>query len=147
MISSKEKQIYFEQYKILVESAEKISDKRMTANNFFLTLNTAFISLFGLMLTSTIITTQILMNIILPLGIVLSFIWLLIILSYKQLNSRKFSLIHKLEKELPIQLFEKEWKELGEGKNMKKYMPLSHVELCVQIIFLLFYLVLLFTLC
>ena len=26
-------QVYFEQYKILVESAEKVSNKRMSANN------------------------------------------------------------------------------------------------------------------
>ena len=39
---------YFEQYKMYIESAEKISDRRQNANNFFLTINTVLISVFGL---------------------------------------------------------------------------------------------------
>ena len=34
----------FEQYKILIESAEKNSDKRITQNNIYLTINLAFLS-------------------------------------------------------------------------------------------------------
>ena len=36
-----------DQYKIYIESAEKISDRRLETNKFFLTLNTAVIGLFG----------------------------------------------------------------------------------------------------
>lgn len=38
----------FEQYKLYVESAEKISDRRQNANNYFLTINTALISFLGI---------------------------------------------------------------------------------------------------
>ena len=34
----------FEQYKLFIESAEKNSDKRITQNNIYLTINIAFIS-------------------------------------------------------------------------------------------------------
>lgn len=130
---------------MLVESAEKVSDKRMTANNFFLTVNTALISLFGLTITSSIIKVNpVFIYVIIGLGIVVSIVWLLIVVSYKQLNSGKFALIHKLEKNLPIQVFHKEWEELGEGKNLWKYIPLSHIELLVPIVFLIFYFVLIF---
>lgn len=38
----------FEQYKLYIESAEKISDRRQSANNYFIAINTALISLLGL---------------------------------------------------------------------------------------------------
>ena len=41
---SEEKKIEFEQYKIFIDSAEKNSDKRITQNNIYLTINLAFVS-------------------------------------------------------------------------------------------------------
>ena len=38
------KEYRFEQYKIFVESAEKNSEKRVTQNNIYLTINLAFLS-------------------------------------------------------------------------------------------------------
>lgn len=38
----------FEQYKLYIQSAEKISDRRQNANNYFITINTALISFLGL---------------------------------------------------------------------------------------------------
>lgn len=139
------KQTYFEQYKMLVESAEKVSDKRMASNNYFLTINTALISLAGFLLTSKVFSVNTtFVNTIGILGIIICFVWFLIVLSYKQLNSGKFALIHKLETKLPIQVFADEWKELGEGKNLFKYIPLSHIEVFIPVVFLAFYLLLMF---
>lgn len=140
-----ENSIYFEQYKMLVESAEKVSDKRMSANNYFLTINTAIISLTGLLLTSKIFLLNFnVVKLIGLMGLAICVIWFLIVLSYKQLNSGKFKMIHRLEKKLPIKLFADEWKELGEGKSLRKYIPLSHIEIIVPIIFFFLYLGLLF---
>lgn len=140
-----DKNTYFEQYKMLVDSAEKVSDKRMNANNYFLTINTAIISLTGLLLTSKIFLLNLnLVKLVGLMGLAICIIWFLIVLSYKQLNSGKFKIIHKLEKKLPIQLFADEWRELGEGKNLRKYIPLSHIEISVPIVFFFLYLILLF---
>ena len=38
----------FEQYKLYIESVEKTSDRRQHANNYFITINTALVSLMGL---------------------------------------------------------------------------------------------------
>lgn len=43
----------FEQYKLYVEMADKISARRQTANTFFLTINTAAVALLGAVLPST----------------------------------------------------------------------------------------------
>lgn len=140
-----DKEIYFEQYKMLVDSAEKVSDKRMSANNYFLTVNTAIISLTGMLLTSKILLLNFnLVKLVGLMGLAICVIWFFIVLSYKQLNSGKFKMIHKLEKKLPIKLFADEWKELGEGKSLRKYIPLSHIEIIVPIVFFCLYLILLF---
>jgi len=139
------KQTYFEQYKILVDSAEKVSDKRMSANNYFLTVNTALISLTGLLITSKVLLLNFnVMKLISILGLIICVIWFFIVLSYKQLNSGKFKMIHRIEKKLPLQLYADEWVELGEGKNLTKYIPLSHIELVVPIVFFYLYLILMF---
>lgn len=144
-MTKENRQIYFEQYKILVESAEKVSDKRMSANNYFLTINTGLISLTGLLITSKIVALNTLFVAFVGyLGLAICAAWFFIVFSYKQLNSGKFKLIHKLEKELPIKLFADEWKELGEGKSLRKYIPLSHVEVIVPVAFFAFYLFLIF---
>jgi len=139
-----DKQTYFEQYKILVDSAEKVSEKRMSANNYFLTVNTALISLTGLLFTSKILSLNLdAVKLVSILGLIICIIWFFIVLSYKQLNSGKFAMIHRIEKKLPIHLYADEWAELGKGKDIKKYIPLSHIELAVPFVFFCLYLILL----
>jgi len=144
MALNEDKQIYFEQYKIIVDSAEKISEKRMSANNYFLTVNTALISLIGLLFTSKILSLNFnAIKLVSILGLIICVIWFFIVLSYKQLNSGKFALIHHIEKKLPIHLYADEWVKLGKGKDIKKYIPLSHIELIVPVVFFCLYLILL----
>jgi hypothetical protein len=47
----KDKGILFEQYKLFVESAEKVSDRRQNSNNFYLTLNSVLVSFTGYLST------------------------------------------------------------------------------------------------
>lgn len=143
MDNNEDKQTYFEQYKMLVDSAEKVSDKRMSANNYFLTVNTALISLTGLLITSKVLLLNFnAMKLVGVLGLIICVVWFFIVLSYKQLNSGKFAMIHRIEKKLPLHLYADEWVELGEGKDMKKYIPLSHIELTVPVVFFILYLIL-----
>lgn len=145
MAHNEDKQTYFEQYKMFVDSAEKVSDKRMSANNYFLTVNTALISLTGLLITSKVLLFHFnVMRLVGILGLIICLIWFFIVLSYKQLNSGKFAIIHRIEKKLPIHLYADEWVELGKGKDVRKYIPLSHIELIVPIVFLCLYLILMF---
>jgi len=144
MDKNEDRQIYFEQYKMFVDSAEKISDNRMSANNYFLTVNTALISLTGLLITSKVVLLNLnAMKLVEVLGLIICVIWFFIVLSYKQLNSGKFKIIHHIEKKLPLHLYANEWVELGEGKNIKKYIPLSHIELAIPVVFFFLYFILL----
>ncbi len=130
-----------EQYKIYVEMSDKISSRRNLTNVFFLTLNTTILSLFGFLPEIIkLITPKWLM--IFPLSGFLLFcvVWWWIICSYRNLNSAKHKIIGLLEKKLPASPYwSAEWKELGYGKDVKKYFPISVLENFIPIVFGLIY--------
>lgn len=134
---------YFDQYKMYIESAERISDRRQNANNFFLTINTVLISVFGLSFQIKLLENLGWVKIILALlGLIICIIFWFLLRAYKQLNSGKFKVIHEIEQGLPLSLYDYEWKVLEEGKNKRVYYPFSHVELLIPWVFGLIYLIL-----
>jgi hypothetical protein len=129
----------FEQYKLCVEMADRISARRMLANSFFVGVHTALITAFTVLIKENILAPT-------PLGllpfiavITLCFVWFRVVHSYRQLNSGKFKVIHALEQLLPTAPFDSEWEALGRGKDSKLYLPLTHVENWVPVCFGLLY--------
>lgn len=130
-----------EQYKLCVQMADKISERRNTANVFFLTLHTTIITAIGFAIEKITLIEPAWFVTFPTVGIVvLCITWWWIIRSYRNLNTAKFKVIGKMEKLLPYSPFwEDEWNELGEGKDWKKYLPLTAIEQWVPIIFGLMY--------
>jgi hypothetical protein len=133
----------FEQYKLYVAMADKISERRNLTNGFFLTLNTLYLSIIGFMFEKILqMNPKWIIFFILFNGVLLCAIWWWLLKSYRNLNSAKYKVIGHLEKRLPSSPYwSAEWKELGEGKDIKKYFPLSHLENFVPIVFALTYIV------
>lgn len=134
----KEEDIILEQYKLYVETAEKVSDRRQSSNSFYLTLNSVLLAFTGFL---TSLYFEFWHIIIAVAGIFMSILWFLSITSFRNLNSGKFKVIHSLEEKLPIKLFKDEWACLEKGENLKKYIKLSVVEQGVPLIFLLLYVI------
>lgn len=133
-----------DQYKIYINAAEKISDRRQKTNEFFLGLNTALLALLGFIATKTSQHEIGLMLFISAIaGITICYLWYRIIASYKGLNSAKFKVIHAIELRLPLALYDTEWEMLERGKNKKVYWPFSHIELNIPKIFIAIYAMLL----
>lgn len=129
----------FEQYKHYVESAEKISERRVSANNYLLTVNAFLVTLYGLVAASRFHTFW---TILVPVaGFLVSLTWYRIITSYRDLNTVKFKVIHELEQHMPAALYDYEWQKAEEGRG-KTYHPLSHLERWVPIIFMILYVLL-----
>lgn len=135
-MDKEDKRIIFEEYKLYVQTAENNSDRRQTANNFFLSFNSLLISGTGFLIATTGKSWLILLSLV---GIISSFLWVTTINSYRQLNSGKFKVIHDLEKHLPYALFKKEWDYLGKGEIRKKYKKLTLVETGVPYTFMILY--------
>ena len=124
-----------EQYKLCVEMADRISQRRMGANKFFISLNIALIT------AITYFKGQFCGYIFLiPFaGASLAIFWYYLIVSYEQLNAGKFETIHELEKQLPVMPYSYEWGILSCGKKKNKYWPMSKIENKIPLIFLFFY--------
>lgn len=127
----------FEQYKICVEMADKISERRNSSNTFFLTLHTLLIGIASFVYEKGPKVTNLWLNVF-PLiaALALCYVWWRLIRSYRQLNTVKYRIIGEYECKLPSSPYWKaEWTALGKGKNPKLYKPLTDVEHWIPILF------------
>lgn len=123
------KEYKFEQYKIFVESAERNSEKRVTQNNIYLTINLAFLSYVlsqNPNLIETIITSFV--------GLIICIVWLLTIINFCKRNKVKFDIINEMEEEFG-NLYKEEWKRIS------ILTPLSTYEKFLAIIFMMVYII------
>lgn len=112
--------------------ADNMSERRVTTNNFFLTLNTGILGFSALFKSDN----EVLISII---GLIIVALWIYTINNYKKLNSYKFKVINELEKELPSKPYDYEWHILDKGNNKRKYKRLTDIERIVPIIFGIIY--------
>ena len=126
-----------EQYKVYVEMADRISQRRGAANTFFLTFNTAVVGALAGFYKDVPPDVSVAMY---AAAAVLSIAWGVLLRSYRNLNTAKFTVIGMLEERLPANPYYKaEWKALGEGKDLRRYIPLSAIETVVPAVFFLIY--------
>ncbi len=136
---------FLEQYRIYIHVMNTASERRLKSNEFFLAINTAIMGILGYFEVKGPVEKSILILLVPFVGIAICYCWYKIINSYSQLNRVKFSVIHSVEKKLPLSLFETEWELLGGGKDKKKYWPLSSTEKLIPIIFILLYILIFFS--
>ena len=127
----------FEQYKLYVEMADKISQQRLLSNSFYTTLNTILLTVLGVKWDSM----DNLLFLVAGIGIILSLIWFFNVRSYRQLNSGKFKIIQQMEEYLPFRAYKAEWDILEHGKKKSVYWPVSHIEKWIPWLFFALYLI------
>lgn len=131
-----------DQWKLYVEMADRISSGRGLTNTFFLTLNTAVFTVIGVVgkETSGVSRWLLVFPLLAVLGECVSWWWL--VRSYRQLNTAKFKVVGALEERLPASPYWcAEWVALGEGRDWRKYLPLTHLEQWIPVLFGLIYLI------
>ncbi|HBX48426.1 MAG TPA: hypothetical protein DEF85_06000 [Clostridiaceae bacterium] len=128
-----------DQYKIYVELADRVTERRNKANQFYSSLFSISIPLISVGVTKGIISNALLF-VISIFGVFLCFGWYYNIKSYGQLNSGKFKVIHKMEEYLPFDCFKKEWDHLDQGDDSSKYLKLTKIEQFVPFVFCLLFL-------
>lgn len=131
--------VVFEQYKLCVEMADRVSGRRNLSNTFFLTLNSA-VATTGAALAAgyggTGKASAWLLSAILVVLVAQCLAWFAIVRSYRLLNAAKYAVIGAFEERLPAYAYSRaEWRELGEGHDWRKYLPLTHIEQWVPGIF------------
>lgn len=123
-----------ELYKLYVETAEKVSDRRSSANTWMLSVNTALVGFYAFLEKDKEIIVsserQIWLLAIPVTGLIISFAWLSLLVSYRKLNQAKFHIIHEIEEDLPYKLFILENIKLTEAKhwglsNIESWIPMA----------------------
>lgn len=143
--SAEGRKILLEQYRLYVDTSAHVSDRRGTANNFFMSVNTALVAIHAAIpgaQAESGIAEHLSRLAILAAGVTACLGWFALIRSYRLLNRAKFAVIAEVEQRLPARLFEQEWHQLTQRRN-GRYPPLTFVEQLVPAIFALIYLVLL----
>ena len=134
-----------EQYKLLVETSERLVARRQNVNTFFLSVNSLLLSAIGfavgLMAKEDIQADFIFIGsgAVVFAGISMCVAWQRLVQSHAQLNEGKFAVIHLMEMHLPAAIFKAEWVALGEGRNPKKYRAFTTTEKWIPRIFLVLY--------
>src|SRR2546426_296635 len=132
-----------EQYRLYVEMADKVSERRQSANSFFFTVNTALVAALGVAWPRAGGFVAIGWYAIVGLaGMVLCYSWYRLLRSYRDLNTAKFKVVHAIEQHLPLRLYDAEWASVGRGENPKVYLPFTHIETRVPWVFFALYLAL-----
>ncbi len=132
---TKEQEHILEQYKLYVESAEKVSDRRNNVNTFYLTLTTSIAGVIGYVKTNNSENDRYLVLGLSISAILICIYWVSLLENYRKLNSGKFKVIHEIEKLLPLKIFDFEWEKLGRGNDKKLYKKMSNVEKGIPLIF------------
>ena len=130
-----------EQYKLYVELADRVSQRRGIANSFFLLLNsTAVVILGSLGISLDKLAPGWLVFPTIVLGCLCG-VWFYVVKSYGQLNSGKWQVVGVMEERLPASPWRQaEWQAaLGAGEDRSLYWPLTHVEKWVPLVFGLLY--------
>lgn len=128
-------------YQDWVASAEKVTDRRNTANAWFLPICTGFLGVYSTLLVEGVLLAEstsevtdhayFLVALSALGGIAFSLIWLGVISSYKAWNSAKFAVIHQIEKLLPLAPYKAEYwayknrpgKTMVAFSSYESYMP------------------------
>lgn len=104
--------VLLEQYRIVVETAERLEDRRQSLHTFFLSINSLLLAAIGLV-GKAAVDGDSLVALVVPvisiLGWLLATTWARQIQSYGQVRKGKFAIVNALEARLPAAPFVAEW--------------------------------------
>lgn len=129
----------FDQYKFYVDSALKVSDRRISTGNYLLTVNSSLLTMFGLIAGYSDWGSA--LAVIPAAGVIVTLAWISLVVSYQRLNAAKFKVIEELESHMPAAPFREEWTILLAGTG-GPYQPVTQVERWVPAVFLCLHLAL-----
>ncbi|WP_030061335.1 RipA family octameric membrane protein [Streptomyces novaecaesareae] len=128
-----------ELYKLAVEMADRVSARRGTANTYFLSVQTALVTLIGFGIPKLSESPWWVPTAVALAGLTLSGAWWMQLRSYRDLNAAKFTVINGLEEQLAARIYTDEWDTLRNasrsGRWRKHYTELGTTERAVPIVF------------
>ncbi|MCF8468946.1 MAG: hypothetical protein K9G33_16220 [Sneathiella sp.] len=130
-------------YRIMIDSSEKLIQRRQITNGFFITVIGGIVTASGFIIKENPVGDANVYALLLPtlVGIFLCRSWGNLIKNYGRLNAAKFRVILRLEEELRASVFSAEWVALGKGLRPKKYRSFTDTEQHVPNMFMVLFIV------
>lgn len=139
-LKSARKDELLEQYKMFQKTSEDLINRRQAVNSFYISVNSALVALVGIVMGWVEAPAK---NYIIAFmcltGVILSISWSNLLESYGTLNSAKMKVINLIEEQLPIALYDVEWKVMSDKLNNKKYVSFTSSEKRIPLIFAIVY--------
>ena len=129
-----------DQYKMFQKTSEDLVSRRQNVNSFYISVNSALVALMGVVMGSIDMPTKtyVLMFMCVA-GIILDFSWIHLLEAYGTLNAAKMKVINLMEEQLPVALYEVEWRVMSDKLNNKRYVSFTNSEKRVPKLFLIVY--------
>lgn len=136
--------VLLEQYKIFLQTSETLVARRQSVNSFYITVNSALISVFSVIAALGFEVTMkcFIGAIFAMIGIILCISWMRILNSYGTLNASKMKIISLIEKQLPANLYDAEWRAQSDKLNKRPYVSFTSSEIRIPKIFIGVYIIL-----
>ena len=130
-----------DQYKMFQKSSEDLVARRQSVNSFYISVNSAMVALVGVVMGLVEMPAKIYVMVFMCIvGIILDISWINILESYGMLNSAKMKVIGLIEEQLPVLLYDAEWRVMSDKLNNKKYVSFTDSEKRIPKIFAFIYL-------
>ncbi len=145
MTAHADRQEVLELYKLAVEMADRVSSRRGAANTYYLSLQTALVTLIGFGMPRLSESPWWVSLVVASGGVTLSLAWWTQLRSYRTLKAAKLKVISDLEQHLPVRIFTDEWDVLKNPPlpgRFRRYAELGTPERVVPWVFALAHLTL-----
>lgn len=114
-LHNKDKENYYnllmDQYKVMVQTSEKLMERRQTTSNLYTTVCTALVALVGSAFAfENMYAIGVIFFFTGVINIILSLNWSRALDSYDKNNEGKYAVLNEIEKRLPANLFDSEYK-------------------------------------
>ena len=140
-----------DQYKAYLATSEDVLNRRQTTSNFYITLNSSMLTiavtvsgiLLGMSALNGLLVVALILFAVSLISILLNINWLSLLDSYGRLNGAKMRVISELEKSLPANIYDTEWKVMSEKLCDGKYVSFTAIEKRIPKFFIALFAVLL----
>jgi len=135
--------VLLEQYKIFFETAENLVTRRQNVNSFYISANTALITIGGTIFAigsdgELLSKLAVILALTIP-GILLNISWYGMLQSYYINNQGKMKILSMIEERLAVSLYDAEWKAMKNKFSKKKYVSFTDNEKKLPLVFSFFY--------
>jgi len=129
-----------DQYKMFQKTSEDLISRRQSVNSFYISVNSALVGLLGVIMGLVEAPVKFYVVFFMCIvGLILDISWANILEAYGTLNSAKMKVINLIEEQLPVALYDVEWRIMSDKLNNKKYVSFTDSEKRIPKIFALVY--------